>query len=279
MVGASLAFSLMNYFVKGSRHIPLMERVLFRNLVIILIPLTSALKEKKFFLWGRKENRKLLLLRSLFGLVGVIGYFYAISRLKFLADAAMLNRLSPFFVTLFSFLFLKEALHKSQIGVMILAFLGALLIIKPQWNLSMLPALGGILSGIAAGAAYTIIRGLHTKGERSESILFYFSAVSVAGSLPLLWNNFVLPSPTDLIYLLCIGVFAGLGQILLTVSYKYAPAGKVSIFSYSNILFSALLGWFVWDEIPDRWSVLGGLMILLPSIWLYFYSNQKEKVS
>jgi len=268
MILSGLSFALMALFVKGSNDLPLMERVLFRNLVIIILPLSLWWKKGDFSLWGQRENRLLLVARSLFGFAGVVGYFYAISHLN-LADSAMLNRLSPFFVTLFAALFLKERITSRQLVALVTAFTGALLVIKPRLDYTILPALGGLLSGIMAGAAYTIIRGLHNRQERSEVILFYFSLISVILSGLTLVGRFVVPSFRQTLSLLAIGIFAAGGQLFLTLAYKFAEASKVSIYSYTNIVFSSLLGFLVWSEIPDRWSLLGGVIIIGTALWLF----------
>lgn len=274
MILSGLAFALMALFVKGSNSLPLMERVFFRNLVVLIIPLASWISKPNYSLWGRKGNRGLLLLRSLFGFLGVLGYFYAISQMN-LADSSVLNKLSPFFVTFFAGLFLKEKITKKEVVALVLAFTGALFIIKPTWNYSMLPALSGFTSGLLAGVAYTIIRGLHNRNERSTVILFYFSLVSLLLSGLMMIKGFRVPDSSELISLLLIGVFAAGGQYFLTISYKFAEASKVSIYSYSNIVFSALFGFILWQEVPDTYSIIGGIIIVFAALWIFIVQKKK----
>jgi drug/metabolite transporter (DMT)-like permease len=124
------------------------------------------------------RNLHLFFLRSICGLTGVLGNFYAVDHLV-LSNASMLNKMSPFFALLFSFLLLREKLKPVQIGLVLLAFAGSLFIIKPTVaNLDLVPSLAGLLGGMGAGAAYTFVRMLALRGERGPVIVLFFSAFS-----------------------------------------------------------------------------------------------------
>jgi len=141
MLISSLSFALMGAFVKLAGNIPLFEKVFFRNFVSLLVAF-FVIRESKSKVLEKIENLKYLLARSALGLLGVVLYFYAINNLL-LADSSMLNKLSPFFVTFFAWLFLKEKLSGFQVTALIFAFFSALLIIKPKFELSVLPAFAG----------------------------------------------------------------------------------------------------------------------------------------
>ncbi|NCB02702.1 MAG: DMT family transporter, partial [Spirochaetia bacterium] len=254
IISASL-FSFMSAFVKLAGDLPSMEKALFRNIVSLIIAF-SMLKYRKQPLWGSKENRKMLILRGITGSMGIIFYFYSIDRL-ILADSSMLNKLSPFFVFLFAWLFLKNKITPIQIISLILALIGSVLIIKPGFQFSStFPAVVGLLSAVAGGVAYTMVSYLGDK-ENSYTIVFYFSLISTIVCIPFLFFHAVIPSPTQFLLLLCAGTCAAGGQFLLTVSYKHAPAGEVSIYQYAQIIASSLLGIFIFSELPDRFSIVG----------------------
>ncbi len=271
---SSLSFALMSVFVKLLPGIPVLEKVFFRNLVSLIVTFFMFRKASGSFK-GNPENRKFLILRSLLGLTGVFLYFYAINNL-YLADSAMLNKLSPFFVTLFAFLFLSEKIYKQQVVALVVVFLSALLIIKPKFDLSVLPSLSGFLSAICAGAAYTTVRYLGTKGEKPKTIVFYFSLISVLALLPAMFFVFVKPTWLELLSLIAIGVFAAGGQFGLTYAYKYAKASEVSIYNYTNIVFAAILGLSIWKEIPDTMSLIGSVLIIITSIYIFRFNNRKS---
>ena len=124
---SAFGFAMMSAFVKLSGDLPSLQKSFFRNLVASLIALSLIIKHKESF-FGKRENQKILVLRSLFGTLGIVLNFYTIDKLV-LSDANMLNKLSPFFVIIFSALFLKEKINTKQIISLIIAFLGALFII------------------------------------------------------------------------------------------------------------------------------------------------------
>lgn len=272
MLVSALAFSIMGAMVKLSGDIPLFEKVFYRNLISLGMAYIM-IKNNKASFFGKKENQIYLLSRSLLGLIGVILSFYALNNLV-LSDASMLNKISPFFVTLFAAVFLKEKLSKIQIPVLIIVFTGALFIIKPQFNFSVLPSLSGFISAMCAGAAYTLIRFLRER-EEAPTIVFYFSFVSIVVMFPLMMMNYQKPTIIQFIYLIGVGVFAGIGQFTLTSAYRYAPAAEVSIYDYTSIVFSAIIGFIVWSELPDYLSIIGTLLIITSAIFTYFYNRKR----
>ena len=117
MLISALSFAFMGAMVKLAGDLPVIEKVFFRNLISLIVAFV-LIKKAGVPLFGLRKNQKYLLLRSLLGLGGVILYFIAISRLS-LADSSMLNKLSPFFVTIFALFFLKEKLLKFHISILI----------------------------------------------------------------------------------------------------------------------------------------------------------------
>lgn len=274
MICASLFFALMGATVKLSGDLPVFEKVFFRNLISLFITY-ALIRKTNVSLFGKRENQKYLLLRSLLGLTGVVLSFYAINNM-YLADSSMLNKLSPFFTTLCAWIFLKERLSKAQVPALITVFMASLLIIKPRLSFEMIPALSGFISAICAGSAYATVRFLREK-EDPSTIVFYFSFVSVAGMLPLLALDFKIPTLTQLFYLAGTGITAVIFQLFMTAAYKYAPASEVSLYDYLSIVFSSILGYIIWSEVPDILSVVGGLLIISTGFVMYFYDNKVQK--
>ena len=234
MLISALGFTFMSVTVKYVTGIPLFEKVFFRNLISLGVAF-FMLKKSSAPMFGRRENQLALLARSIFGLAGVVLNFYAIANLT-LADSSMLGKLSPIFVTIMACIFLKEKIDNKQILSIIITFLGALLVIKPEFSLEMLPSLSGIMSAASAGIAYTLLRYLKDK-ESPDTIIFYFSLISVVFTAPFALAEYVQPTFTQLGLLLATGVFASVGQFGITYAYKYAKATEVSIYNYSAIVF------------------------------------------
>ena len=201
------------------------------------------------------------------------GLAYSIDRL-ILADSSMLNKLSPFFVILFAWIFLKNPIRPIQILSLILALFGSVLIIKPGFQFSSTtPALIGLFSAVVAGLAYTVVSYLGDK-ENSYTIVFYFSLISTIICIPFLLIEFVMPSISQIFLLLAAGTFAAGGQFLLTASYKHAPAGEVSIYQYSQIVIASILGIFFFAELPDLFSMIGYLFIFSAGYIMYRVSRR-----
>lgn len=272
MLISALGFTFMSVTVKYVTGIPLFEKVFFRNLISLGV-VFFMLKKSSAPMFGRRENQLALLARSSFGLAGVVLNFYAIANLT-LADSSMLGKLSPIFVTIMACIFLKEKIDNKQILSIIVTFLGALLVIKPEFSLEMLPSLAGILSAAASGVAYTLLRYLKDK-ESPDTIIFYFSLISVVFTAPFALAEYVQPTFIQLGLLLATGVFASVGQFGITYAYKYAKATEVSIYNYSAIVFGIILGFIFFGEIPDTLSLLGGAIIIAVAFYI-FKHNQKK---
>ena len=272
MLFSSLSFAAMGATVKLADEFTVFQKMFARNLVSFIIAYYFV-KRASLPLFGAKKNIKWLLLRSFLGLAGVGLYFYSIDHL-YLADSSMLNKIHPFFVALFAFLILKERLSKAQIPAMIIIFSAALLIIKPKFDLSIIPALAGFASAMFAGAAYVFVRLLGGKGEQPATIVFFFSLVSVIVTFPLALIDLQTAAPTQYIYLIATGVFAAGGQFGLTYAYKLSKAGEVAVYNYTHIIFSAVIGYLIWNEIPDAYSLIGGIIIIIVSLILYLFNKK-----
>ena len=172
--------------------------------------------------------------------------------------------------------YLKEKVTPFQISAVIIAFLGALCIIKPGFSsLTTGPALLGALGGLGAGAAYTMVRKLSLNGERGPFIVFFFSAFSCVFCLPYLLFAYHPMTMQQLVFLLLAGLAAAGGQFAITAAYANAPAREISVFDYSQIVFAALLGFVFLEQIPDALSIIGYIIICGTSIAMFFY-NQKH---
>lgn len=272
---SAFGFAMMATFVKLSGDLPPFQKTIFRNLVACIISFILVIYHKESF-FGKKENQKALILRSIFGTLGIILNFYAIDHL-ILSDANMLNKISPFFVIIFSAIFLKEKLKLNQILAVLVAFVGCLFIIKPVFDISMIPYLMGVGSAICAGAAYTCVRKLGGK-EQYYTIVFYFSFFSIVVLAPFMIITYKPMTTLQLIYLLLAGVFATIGQFGVTLAYKYAPGKEISIFDYSNIVFSAIISMIVFDQLPDHFSFLGYIIIFAASFYMFMYNKKLDKL-
>ena len=263
---------MMSAFIKLSGDLPSFQKTFFRNLVSCIIAFALILKYKESF-FGSKENRKILVWRSIFGTLGIILNYYAIDRLV-LSDANMLNKLSPFFVIIFSAIFLKEKIKTNQAIAVGIAFIGALFIIKPTLNFEVIPSVAGTMGAIFAAAAYTCLRVLGGK-EKFYTVVFFFSLFSTLAILPFTIVVYKSMTIVQFGYLILAGIFASIGQFGVTLAYKYAPAKEISIFDYSNIIFSAIISIIIFNTIPDKFSFIGYIIIFSASYYMFRYNKKK----
>lgn len=275
---SALCFALMNTFVRLSGDIPTVQKSFFRNLIALIFAFTLLKKNNVAFKWN-KGNLKFHLIRSIAGTIGILCNFYAVDHMV-LSDASMLNKMSPFFAIIFSFIFLKEKISLSQTVLVIFAFLGSLFIIKPTFtSMEFLPAIIGFLGGMGAGAAYTTVRYLGQNGEKSVFIVFFFSAFSCIVTFPYILINFHSMTIIQIIFLICAGLSAAGGQFSITAAYRCSPAKEISVYDYTQIIFSAILGLFIFQQIPDMYSILGYIIIILSAIIMFIYNNQNHHLN
>lgn len=276
IICSAFCFALMNMMVRFAGDLPSIEKSFFRNFVAVFFAFI-ALKRSHTPIRVPKGALKLLLLRSIFGTMGILCNYYAIDHLM-LADASILNKLSPFFAILFSFILLKEKVHPFAAGCVITAFIGSLFIIKPGMGMftTSLPAFIGLLGGLGAGIAYTYVRILGTHGVKGPFIVLFFSAFSCLATLPYLIFDFHPMSFAQFGCLLLAGLFASGGQFTITAAYTYAPARDISIYDYSQIIFSTMLGFVFLGQIPDYLSFIGYGIIILSSLSMFLF-QQKQK--
>lgn len=274
-------FALMAAFVRLAGDIYFIQKTFFRNSVAFLIALASLLKDARKNGWRSLSIPKgaltFLFLRSIAGSIGIFGNFYAVDHLV-LSDAAILNKMSPFATILFSFILLKEKIKPIPLIAVICAFLGSLFVIKPTFDFSkMLPTLAGFVGGLGAGFAYACVRKLGILKCNGKIIILFFSAFSTLLSVPYMIFSFNPMTIQQWIFLILSGVSAAGGQFSITAAYFHAPASKISIYDYSQIIFSTLLGFFLFGQLPDIYSFIGYAIIILMALVNFVYNMKKSK--
>lgn len=269
---SAFCFALMNLLIRLSGDLPTFQKAFFRNFVAVIAAAVIIFREGGGIKW-QKGNLPYLLLRSIFGTMGVLCNFYAVDHLV-LSDASMLNKLSPFFAIIFSMLILKEKVNLFQAMSVVIAFIGSLFIIKPTGISMNVASLMGMLGGMGAGMAYTFVRKLSMRGERGSVIVFFFSGFSCLVIMPFMVMSYTPMTAVQVLTLIGTGLAAAGGQFSITAAYSYAPAKEISVFDYSQIVFAALLGFFVLNQVPDIYSVIGYIIICSVSVAMFFRNKR-----
>ncbi len=272
---SAIGFSFMSVFFRLAGDLPVFQKSLARNLVAMFIPLFFLYKYHQP-MFGRLSSQPLLITRSTLGLIGVLLNIYAIDHMV-LSDVDSLMKLNPFWTILLSIVFLHEKVRKYQITAMIIAILGMLLIVKPEFSSSMIPSLAGLFSGIFAASAYTCVRALSSR-EAPYTIVFYFSLFSVIVLIPFTAYTYEPMSQMQILYLLGAGLAAAVGQIGVTLAYSFAAAKDISIFTYASIIFTAILGFVLFGESPDFYATLGYVVIIGASYYMFEKARRDAKI-
>lgn len=273
---SAFGFSLMALFVRlcddCGGPVSSFQKSFFRNVIALAIAVTVWWR-------GRAARRKmrdvlslrakvLLLFRSALGTAGIFAHFYALGHIT-IAEGLTLNKSAPFFTVLFAWTFLGEKANWRQLGTLVLAFAGVVLIAKPGFaGTAAFPLLIGLLSGICAGGAYACVRALRRHEISPAFIILFFSAFSCLASVPFMVHRFDPMTASQVVVLLGAGVGAAIGQFGITLAYGYAAPKDIAVFDYSGILFASVFGFLFFGQVPDLLSVAGFVAIILAAFAL-----------
>ena len=274
IIMAGLFFALMTFFVRMAGNLPTMQKAFFRNAVAAVAALFLLARSEEGFKI-KKSSWRDLFLRSFFGTMGLICNFYAVDRLA-IADANILNKLSPFFAIIMSYFILKEKANKTEWLCVVVAFTGALFVVKPSMDMQFVNAMIGMVGGFGAGVAYTFVRKLGKAGERGPVIVMCFSVFSCIVTAPFLIIGAKPMSLYQIVMLLLAGAAATGGQLSITKAYTKAPAKEISVFDYSQVVFAAALGLVFLGQIPDLMSIIGYVIIIGSAVFKWNYNLQHE---
>lgn len=277
---SAIGFALMSSLVKlvSTYGIPLFEIVAARSLVSVVLSYLDV-KRKRISILG--NNRKLLFLRGVVGTFALMCVYYSLTTLP-LVEAILLQYIHPIFTALLALLLLGEKIGKHTIVCIVLSMLGLLFIagadlfsVVPS-NLPLLSVLLALMGALGGSIAYVIVRRLSTT-EDSSVIIFYFPLIALPLSIFLLGDDFVMPDFNVLILLIFLGIFTQVGQLGLTKAMQTLTAGIASAYSYVQVLFSALLGWILFNEIPILTTWIGGGLIVLGALVNVYGTVRKIK--
>lgn len=280
IVASAFGFALMAFFVRLCDNfggpVSSFQKSLFRNIIALAIAAAVYFRSRRadeaegFIPVARLPVKAWLLLigRSLSGVLGIFGNFYALSVIP-IGEAMTLNKTAPFFTVLFSWMVLRERAGMRRLVWLVVAFAGAMLVMKPGFQgsatFATMCALGG---GLGAGIAYTCVRELGLMKVEGSFVVLFFSAFSTIASIPLMFlDGGVDPmTPAQVFVMLCAGVGAAIGQFGVTAAYRFAAPREVAVFDYTNVIFTSVFGFVFFSQVPDLLSVAGFCLIVIAGI-------------
>ncbi len=259
MLLASFIFAMMNLIVKHLGDIPVAQIVFMRSIVMLVV-VVAVLKKKKIPALG--SNKKLLILRGLFGTSGIALFFYTLHNMP-LASAVVVHYLTPIFTVIISILITRVNIAPLRWLFFLLCFVGIFIIEDFDDRVEALPPVLGVIGTMSAAAAYNIISVLK-KTEHHLVVMFYFSAVTIP--LVLLYigvsGDWVWTSTWNWFLLSVIGACTYFAQYFLTRAYQLGDVSQVSIVSYLGVVYALFFGYVIWDEWYNP-IVFAGLLLVL----------------
>ncbi len=276
MLIASFTFAIMGAFAKlASEHMSSLEVVFFRNIAGVFLVGLAVLKKPMQQQGGKPF---LLFFRGFMGFVALLAFFYNIAHIS-LGDAMTYSKTSPIFTAIFAWLFLREKLSvKAWIAVFV-GFIGIVFITQPSGIGFSKYDLLGIFSGVGAALAYTSVRELKQfydtraivlsfmlTGTIGPILLFVISPYIHISELDFMLGEFVMPKGVVWFYVIGMGVLATISQVLMTKAYGETKAGIVGAVSYTNILFSIIVGLFLGDALPSVTTTFGIVLIIFAGV-------------
>ena len=268
MIFGSICFGTMNALVKWtSVNADVWMIIFIRSLVIALAVIIFT----RFRGTSLKMNDpKKMFLRCLVGLIAMILYFSALSLIP-IGQAVTLQYTAPLFVALLSGSLIREKVSTSVLISLFTAFIGIILIVSPDLDSIDPNALLALGSGLFAGLAYIFVRDLR-KTDSPSTVVFWFAAFSVAGSVIQAAPELSNLTWEMLAALFGIGVGAGGGQVGITMAYHQANAAWVSAFSYLTVIIATIYGIILFDEVLSTKIIIGGLLIIGSGVALIFFT-------
>lgn len=263
IVAAELMFASMGASIRHvSTTLDNQTLVFARNGIgfLLLLPLVMVRPGLKL----RTRVPTLHLLRGLAGLGAMYCFFYAIAKMP-LAEAMLLKLSSPLFIPFVALFWLGEAFGRAVVLAVLVGFLGVGVILTPDLSTLGPVAAIALLGGALAAVAKVTVRRL-SRTEPPDRTVFYFALIgTVVSSLPVYWSPQT-PGPEQLPWLLAIGGFATLGQMLLTRGFSASPAARLGPFAFFSVVFAGLFGWLFWQEALTWSTVLGSILVLIAGV-------------
>lgn len=282
MLGIGLKLASVTVFIgmataiKSADTIPLGQIIFFRSF-FATVPILILLQWRGELAAGFRTNRFAgHLLRGVIGVSGMTFIFLALTRLP-LPEATTLNYATPLFIVVLSAIVFRETVGIYRSSAVIAGMIGVVIVAWPRLTLftgstgigtgETIGILAAFLGAFLAACATMATRSL-VKTEQSPTIVLYFSLTCSALALLSLPFGWVMPSPTELALLLSAGFAGGVGQILLTESYRHADMSVIAPFDYASLILSIAIGYLVFGDLPTVHMIVGGLIVVGAGIFI-----------
>jgi drug/metabolite transporter (DMT)-like permease len=266
-------FIVMASLIKATaNHVPPGQAVFFRSLLAMPVILVWLMMRRELRTGLRASAPMGHIWR---GVVGTLAMGLGFAGLGYLPlpEVTAIGYAAPLLVVIFAAMFLGEEVRLFRISAVVMGLVGVLIVLSPR--LTVLPGVGGdaatlgallVLGGaVFAALAQVFVRKL-VLSESTAAIVFYFSLTATLLSLVTLPFGWVVPAPKELALLVLAGLLGGVGQILLTSSYREADVSVVAPFDYASMLFALAIGYWVFDEVPTVTMLTGASIVVTAGV-------------
>ncbi len=224
--------------------------------LVFLLPLISALRREVF----SRPTLALLGLRGMIHALGVILWFYAMTQIP-MAEVTAMNYLSPIYITLGAALFLGERLAARRVIAVLIAFLGALIILRPGLREISPGHIAMIGTAIFFAASYLIAKVM--SGQMAPSLVVAMLSITVTICLaPFAWAVWVPPTASQIFWLFLVAAFATAGHYTMTLAFAAAPVTVTQPVTFLQLVWAVILGAVAFGEPADAFVILGGVVIM-----------------
>jgi drug/metabolite transporter (DMT)-like permease len=272
-----LVFTLMAICVKAAaaEGIPPGERVFFRSFFAIPVIVVWLVWQHNLAHGLDTEHPMGHVWRGLVGTAAMGLGFTALGLLP-LPEATALGYAAPLLTVIFAAMFLGEQVRAFRLTAVAIGLVGVLIVLAPRMTmlsfddaskLQTVGAMAALMGAVFAALAQVFTRRL-VLTEATAAIVFYFSVTATLLSLLTVPFGWKLPSPGAAALLVGAGLLGGVGQILLTQSYRHAAAGVIAPFDYVSMLFALVFGYALFGEIPTRPMLVGAALIVAAGLFI-----------
>ncbi len=272
MLSAQMSFVSVWAIIKHLGHVfSTFEIVFFRSSVSLVAVFLIMLTRRSSF---RIENPRALFLRCLFGFAAMLMSIYAVINLE-LGNAVTLFNTMPIFVALLAPALLDEPFRKLQFAIVLTAFAGIALILRPGKESFEIASVVALSAGVFSAIAMIFLRRVRASNS-SLGVTFYFTLFTALGSLPFVFSDFTTPTLAQWPEVLMIGVLVTLGQVSLAKAYGSAPAATIAPFSYSSVIASYAVGLLIFSELPEVLSAIGALIVIACGVGIILTAPKEQ---
>ena len=269
------AFSLMDIIVKWSTDYPIGQVLFFRGFFGILFYFFIIPKNRLHDFYKTKRAG-LHFVRCASGLIALVAIFIALRKLP-LATVVSISFAAPIFTTIMSIFILNEKVGVFRWLAVLIGFIGIMVITEPGITNLNIYYIFPIIFCLGLSYVAITIRQLSTT-EPVWLISFYFSLSITVLSLFTLPKGWVMPDLNDFFLLSLVGIFGGIANLWLSISYRYSEVSLVTPLKYLSLLFAIILGYFIWGEIPTFKTLLGSLLVIVSTLIIFRREIYKKKI-